>query len=176
LFLFADNQDRRGVFDKNVVKAFYTAGHLFDVLTLFGELDEKIAENRKYAKFKAAYIHNCLKNGETPIAGPLVGDEEGGVGADNEFLDIPTGGAAAGGSRPPPPSNIAPSNFPNLPASSSAPAMPAVSTSVSASKMDLYLKAQKLCKQAASALDYEDEKTAIENLQNALRMLQTGSA
>ena len=25
---------------------------------------------RKYAKWKATYIHNCLKNGETPIAGP----------------------------------------------------------------------------------------------------------
>ena len=26
---------------------------------------------------KAAYIHNCLKNGETPVAGPLVEEEEG---------------------------------------------------------------------------------------------------
>ena len=32
--------------------------------------------HRKYAKWKAAYIHNCLKNGETPIAGPLATGEE----------------------------------------------------------------------------------------------------
>jgi len=36
----------------------------------------QIESNRKYAKWKAAYIHNCLKNGETPISGPLPDDEE----------------------------------------------------------------------------------------------------
>lgn len=44
---------------------------LMDVLTTFGEHTDEIARNCKYAKWKAAYIHNCLKNGETPIAGPL---------------------------------------------------------------------------------------------------------
>lgn len=28
-------------------------------------------EHRKYAKWKATYIHNCLKRGETPQAGPI---------------------------------------------------------------------------------------------------------
>lgn len=41
-----------------------------DVLTTFGELGEEITKNRKYAKWKAAYIHNCLKNGEVPVPGP----------------------------------------------------------------------------------------------------------
>lgn len=41
-----------------------------DVLTTFGELTDEIANNRKYAKWKAAYIHNCLKKGETPVPGP----------------------------------------------------------------------------------------------------------
>lgn len=39
----------------------------------------------KYAKWKAAYIHRCLKNGETPIAGPLPEEgeeEEGAVGGE----------------------------------------------------------------------------------------------
>lgn len=36
----------------------------------FGELSEEATDKRKYAKYKAAYIHNCLKNGETPIPGP----------------------------------------------------------------------------------------------------------
>lgn len=60
---------------RNVVKAFYTSGMIYDVLDLFGELTEDVIQNRKYAKWKAAYIHNCLKNGETPIPGPLNDDE-----------------------------------------------------------------------------------------------------
>ena len=35
-------------------------------------------------------------------------------------------------------------------------------------------QAQKHCKYASSALTYEDVPTAIENLQKALRLLQTG--
>jgi hypothetical protein len=31
---------------------------------------------RKYAKWKAAYIHNCLKSGQTPVAGPLATGED----------------------------------------------------------------------------------------------------
>lgn len=49
------------------MKAFYTAGILFDILTNFSkELSEDFAKMRKYAKWRAAYIHNCLKNGEKP--------------------------------------------------------------------------------------------------------------
>ncbi|XP_076077837.1 vacuolar protein sorting-associated protein VTA1 homolog isoform X2 [Mytilus galloprovincialis] len=85
VFLFADNEDRAGRFNKNVVKSFYTAGMLFDVLGCFGEISEDIQKNRKYAKWKAAYIHKCLKNGETPVPGPLGGEdgEEGLSPADN---------------------------------------------------------------------------------------------
>ncbi|XP_069141119.1 vacuolar protein sorting-associated protein VTA1 homolog isoform X2 [Argopecten irradians] len=78
VFLFADNEDRAGRFNKNVVKSFYSSGMLFDVLSVFGEPSEDIEKNKKYAKWKAAYIHKCLKNGETPIAGPMKeeGEEE----------------------------------------------------------------------------------------------------
>lgn len=69
LFSYADKQDRESNFGKNVVKAFYTAGMIYDVLLTFGELSEEAAQNCKYAKWKAAYIHNCLKNGETPVPG-----------------------------------------------------------------------------------------------------------
>lgn len=37
-----------------------------------------------------------------------------------------------------------------------------------------FTKAQKLCKYAGSALQYEDVATAIENLQKALKLLSTG--
>ena len=55
------------------MKVFYTAGLLFDVCEVFGELTEEVAAQRKYAKWKATYIHNCLKKGETPIPGPMGG-------------------------------------------------------------------------------------------------------
>lgn len=53
-----------------------------DVLQQFGQLSEDLFEKRKYAKWKAAYIHNCLKYGEQPIPGPpkdrklLVGESD----------------------------------------------------------------------------------------------------
>lgn len=49
---------------------------IYDVLETFGELTEEVVQNRKYAKWKAAYIHNCLKNGETPVPGPMIDDSE----------------------------------------------------------------------------------------------------
>lgn len=42
---------------------------IYDVLLTFGELSEEAQKNSKYSKWKATYIHNCLKNGETPVAG-----------------------------------------------------------------------------------------------------------
>lgn len=56
---------------------------LMDVLTVFGELSEDIVKNRKYAKWKAAYIHNCLKNGEVPVPGPQSNNDE-----ENELNDL----------------------------------------------------------------------------------------
>lgn len=41
-----------------------------DVLSVFGEVSEEIINSQKYAKWKATYISNCLKTGETPIPGP----------------------------------------------------------------------------------------------------------
>lgn len=45
-----------------------------DVLNVFGDVSEEITNTQKYAKWKATYIHNCLKNGETPIPGPPTSD------------------------------------------------------------------------------------------------------
>lgn len=41
-------------------------------------------QHRKYARWKATYIHNCLKNGETPEAGPS-GLEAGPGGLDPDL-------------------------------------------------------------------------------------------
>uniref|UniRef100_A0AAZ3PNA3 Vta1/callose synthase N-terminal domain-containing protein n=1 Tax=Oncorhynchus tshawytscha TaxID=74940 RepID=A0AAZ3PNA3_ONCTS len=76
MFLYADNEDRSGRFHKNMIKSFYTSSLLLDVLSVFGELSEENIQHRKYARWKATYIHNCLKSGETPQAGPAGYEEE----------------------------------------------------------------------------------------------------
>ena len=86
LFLYADRNDRASNFEKSTIQSFYTAGLLYDVITTFGDLTEEAAQNRKYAKWKAAYIHNCLKNGETPVAGPLPTEDEEGEGSGKNYI------------------------------------------------------------------------------------------
>ncbi|XP_055528851.1 vacuolar protein sorting-associated protein VTA1 homolog [Wyeomyia smithii] len=232
LFLYADKQDRASNFGKNVVKAFYTAGMVYDVLQTFGELTEEVTQNRKYAKWKASYIHNCLKNGETPVPGPMKTEDDE---LENEFQNLqptgtdepreePTAGPSnaptqlpypsmgfqsfpqPGTGYPPqqPTSSGPPSASTNFttndpfstvkpPTPPSEPEKPPggfkpytgpqvssgdVSAPVGSSGVQLtadqLTKAQKYCKWAGSALNYEDVKTAIDSLQKALRLLQTG--
>ncbi|XP_064487991.1 vacuolar protein sorting-associated protein VTA1 homolog [Ornithodoros turicata] len=217
LFLWADGEDRAARFNKNVVKAFYTAGYIFDVLATFGELTDEIVNHRKYAKWKAAYIHRCLRNGEQPVPGPMKGDDEGfeedagavgGAGQSpangpaqvpgTDFPVLPQGfyvppgephappstssGSAWSGDAPSltvpipgaqaPPST--PSNASQLSPSLAAADLPAASNGVALQPEDFH-RAQKYCKYAGSALQYEDIGTAIDNLQKALRLLTTGS-
>lgn len=208
LFLYADKQDREQSYGKNVVKAFYTAGMIYDVLTEFGELTDEAAQNRKYAKWKAAYIHNCLKNGETPVPGPMPTEEDAGdlePGPSNiQTTDIVQPPAPNPSNTP----DVSPSNtsvlpdpsavnqlpnvpvtpelnpggfVPYMPTATSVPPQPAVRASPSFGdgnqvtlSADQVSKAQKYCKWASSALNYDDVKTAITNLSNALELLQTG--
>lgn len=77
------------------MKAFYTAGMLLDVCAVFGELSEEVAQQKKlvvtllrklhrtkcnflhrYAKWRAAHLHNCLNTGETPSEPAPKQDEE----------------------------------------------------------------------------------------------------
>ncbi|KAF4524833.1 hypothetical protein B566_EDAN014316 [Ephemera danica] len=205
LFLWADGQDRAAVFNKNVVKAFYTAGMLFDVMDTFGEPSETLSQNKKYAKWKASYIHNCLKSGETPIPGPMGGEEGeddfGAVGGSDQasstqmgfveppnigLPDPPTGfnphsGIQFPGYNPPPSAAPTPTDMlPSVPESTSfvpyqpAPASTPPSNSTSSLSPEQIQKAQKYCKWASSALNYDDIPTAVTNLEKALHLLKTG--
>ncbi|XP_074846561.1 vacuolar protein sorting-associated protein VTA1 homolog isoform X2 [Carettochelys insculpta] len=151
MFLYADNEDRAGRFHKNMIKSFYTASLLIDVLSVFGELTEENVQHRKYARWKAAYIHNCLKNGETPQPGPIgMEEEDDGVTSD--------------------PIQPTPQNIPAVDSS--------LYNAPSAGEIRLtpedFARAQKYCKYAGSALQYEDVSTAVQNLQKALKLLTTG--
>lgn len=217
LFLYADKQDREQNYGKNVVKAFYTAGMIYDVLTTFGELTDEATQNCKYAKWKAAYIHNCLKNGETPVPGPLQseeGDDPASSTSDSASIQpapentpqVP-GFTTDPGTPPAVPSSFGSNSFPDPSAAMRAasqlppvpytpdpnpggfvpydpsqqpqPAAPTLlfgdnSSALPQLSPDHISKAQKYCKWASSALNYDDVKTAISNLKNALELLQTG--
>lgn len=81
------------------MKAYYTAGVIYDALLSFGELSEEATDKRKYAKFKAAYIHTCLKNGETPVPGPPT--EAGDSDDNNMGAGAPTSGNEDGSAASP---------------------------------------------------------------------------
>uniref|UniRef100_A0A6I8NYD0 Vesicle trafficking 1 n=1 Tax=Ornithorhynchus anatinus TaxID=9258 RepID=A0A6I8NYD0_ORNAN len=162
MFLYADNEDRAGRFHKNMIKSFYTASLLIDVLTVFGELSDENVKHRKYARWKATYIHNCLKNGETPQAGPI-GME--GEGSDGESEDV---GTASLPTQPQPssssydPGSMPSSHFTGIqiPPGAHAPAntpaeVPHNTGDVRLTPED-FARAQKYCKFAGSALQYED--------------------
>lgn len=194
-----------------MVKAFYTCGIVMDVLVVFGELPEDILEKQKYAKWKAAYIHNCLKNGERPIPGPMGGidnqNNADGNDSENNYQNPPAGfNAPPGGgmpspsinipqrpSSPPasgqssrnsPPAGVVPGGFhPYVPPPSSTwennPVVPTVTPSADSNNLptldaEQITKVKKYCKFASSAMDYDDNKTAVLNLQKALALLQTG--
>lgn len=232
LFALADNQDRAGNFHKNMIKQFYTSSFLFGALTQFGELSEDIIEKQKYAKYKAADIARCLKNGIQPTAGPPGGDDTelsvpqpapigfGGYDPSSApqgtpYAVYPEGGvetytppqpthphpppgsvpvfppADQSSPVPKPRTHLPPQNDPPAPTpmQPQQPITPQVQQPLPTATPILqpgsitihpgltfkeYSQASKYCRYASSALDYEDAKTAINNLTKALRLLQTG--
>lgn len=178
--------------------------------------------NSKYAKWKAAYIHNCLKNGETPIAGPMPSEDDeasnfAGPSTPNpvgpppgQFMGFqpynpqqppqgPYQAPQAHYFEPPQPTNHTFSNDPFLSSNIRAPSPPrepekqpggfvpynpgnsssdyqayVPPSSEGGGNAEMMQKANKYCKYASSALQYDDIKTAIDNLQKALTLLTTG--
>lgn len=183
---------------------------IYDVLQTFGELSEEAIKNQKYAKWKAAYIHNCLKNGETPVPGPMKSEddleEEDNEAEPNEIPSSSQPEIPSFGFQNPEPSSS--SNFegsdetpslgevakrlPSPPAEPEKspggfqPFIPTETNYYQPQPVPIYSgeaanltpeqvqKAQKYCKWAASALNFDDIKTAIDNLQKGLKLLTTG--
>ncbi|KAJ8978504.1 hypothetical protein NQ317_002407 [Molorchus minor] len=213
LFEHGDQQDKAEIFNKNTVKTFYTTGMLMDVLDQFGPLADDLKEKRKYAKWKAAYIHNCLKAGEIPLPGPPRPPNDPGTGNQEELASyqrytgpIPFGTEGLnklptttpdeniGLNLPKPDDNfshapasspITPPVAPQQPAPFSPPPtiasgppatilLPAPAGGQESLTPEQIQKAQKYCKFATSALNYDDVKSAIENLHKALNLLQLG--
>lgn len=201
IFSKADMEDRESKFNKNLVKQFYTAGLLFDSLNYFGDLSEDLVTKKQYAKRKAMYLNRCFQTGEHPVPGPLLGDESGEnegdeEGASSDPNNLPT----APTNYPLPPTDnqtyYPPTNYPQVPQNNynqnyiESPPNPKprsiqqapeshfsqeiVSSNDQTSSIspEELLKAQKLCKFATSALQYEDVPTAIKNLEDCLNLLK----
>ncbi|KAH0951849.1 hypothetical protein HN011_000430 [Eciton burchellii] len=185
LFLYADKNDRAGNFSKNVIQSFYTAQVLYDVLTLFGELSVEAAQNRKYAQWKAAYIHNCIVNGETPVPGPIKeNDEESDpIEPSNDGKDTKLDENPESSSENAKDNDNASQDVPSIPVNPPATRTLSFELDNNAAcktegdsnlSMDQINKAQKFIKWAGSALDYDDVPTSVMNLQKALHLLTTG--
>lgn len=201
--------------NRNTAKQFFTAAQVFDMTAVFGELSDELAQKSKYAKWRAAYIIKCIKNGEKPL--PPEDETKNEQPASNEFSEQPPAYNASGSAvddekadydigQPPAAPNFNDFNDFNLnqinnltinsPKPSVPPSQPASShysnpvdySSAATSdqgqalsamngiriSQDDILKAQKYSKWASSALDYEDVKTAVGNLQKALNILTRG--
>uniref|UniRef100_A0A1I7UKJ6 Vacuolar protein sorting-associated protein VTA1 n=1 Tax=Caenorhabditis tropicalis TaxID=1561998 RepID=A0A1I7UKJ6_9PELO len=76
LFNFADKKEKQGIADKTVMHAFYTAGHIMDVLSLFGEIEEPFLSSKKYAKWKATQIFTCIRDGTPYVSSSKQETEE----------------------------------------------------------------------------------------------------
>ncbi|XP_009860276.2 vacuolar protein sorting-associated protein VTA1 homolog [Ciona intestinalis] len=186
LFVSADKQDRESNFNKHLVRTFYTSAILFDVLQTFKEeLPDKVVSLRKYARWKATYIHRCLKNNEAPIPGPI-GDEEGPLAGesystDNQAQPGPSYSAPGPSSSTyadPGPSSYTEQPKPNPRVQRQPEPQPQYEEDASSTDAglspDLMQQAEKLCKHAGSALQYEDVPGAINLLEKCLKLLRTG--
>ena len=172
LFEVADSEDRSGNASLRTVKTYLAASQLFESLAVFGDISEEISERTKYSKFRAATIMKAVKAGEKPPLPENI-DPLDQLPIPPPFAETPPGQqdppASTGDDRPsqlnlPPPTlPAAPSDgYRNTSSSTSEPQVSPLSVD----------KAIKLCKYASSALMLHDVPAAIENLQDALALLQ----
>ncbi|XP_078044915.1 vesicle trafficking 1 [Augochlora pura] len=191
LFRRADEKDRAGDFSRSTIQSFFTAGLLYDVLTVFGELSDEAMKHRKYAKWKATYINNCLKQGLIPVAGPVGEDTENIYSAEiDDGVDSQETAWKRGSSLDSDNTRNAFGNdsfdatTKNIPKKESVDGgtseirndyQPTTETEGGVSlTLDDMNKAQKFIKWAGSALNYDDVPTAVLNLRKALHLLTTG--
>ncbi|QRV86755.1 vacuolar protein sorting-associated VTA1-like protein [Ceratobasidium sp. AG-Ba] len=72
VFEAANNEDVQGNASRSTAKKFLAASYFLEILRLFGPLDAEasfVEETIRYAKFKAADIVRCLREGVTPTPG-----------------------------------------------------------------------------------------------------------
>ncbi|CAJ0585297.1 unnamed protein product, partial [Mesorhabditis spiculigera] len=193
LFDFADKKEKAGQIDKNLVHAFYTAGHMMDILSLFGEIDEPYASAKKYAKWKSTQIFGCLRDGtpyvpstqeERPPSFDNTATHHSSSDTGNPFEHTypgSTGDLQQPTSNYPPPLPPHPSSYghptppPAAPARPSPPMQSHIDNNsekvIGGPSFEEWEQARKFAKYAISAIDYEDVKSTADNLRKALAVL-----
>jgi vacuolar protein sorting-associated protein VTA1 len=181
LFNSADKQDRAGKFDKNVVKSFFTSHYMLLIVKGLGGLTEEVEAKQRYARWKAVEIDRCLKNGIPPTPGPP--GEGGGELSEQTVSPFPEEQLQPS-ARPTPkprslppepgPQPLYPPAYPLPPPTLEVIPPPAADATNAPTSLppEVVSEAQKKCKFASSALDYDDVGGAIAYLTEALELLK----
>ena len=96
IFAKADKVDRAGCATVNTARSFYAAAIFFEVLGVFGAVDEEVQHMQKYAAWKAADIQKAIREGRKPAVGPPKindGEEAAGCGPPADRRDLHAGAA-----------------------------------------------------------------------------------
>lgn len=170
VFNKGDDQYRKGKADMNTVKSLRAAATLFEVCTQFcpdGELPFDLQEKLTYAKFKAAEIFKCLKEGRTPVPPeevdemPMPPPDHAPPGGDTQVPGIPdipgvpdAETAPQAKSHPPPPASAASHPPPpsHTPAPASAPSARTQAAPTGKLSIEDLTKAEKHTKYAPSSV------------------------
>ncbi|KAJ1984955.1 hypothetical protein H4R34_000298 [Dimargaris verticillata] len=193
VFYNADNEDRAGKASKKTGLTFLASTIFMELLRIFGDLPSDVEEKLKYAKWKAKEIVQALREGRAPTAGPpapipsqpsptMVVDLPSDALPDQPSLDT---------SSPPPAAHPTPPVLPTPPPPSAALARANRAAPLQWTESDDALseldysegelgmvdpdvaaKAEKHTRFALSAMQFDDVKAAIDNLHQALALLQ----
>jgi vacuolar protein sorting-associated protein VTA1 len=192
LFDYADKKEKAGQIDKSVVHAFYTAGHVMDILSLFGEIDEPYASAKKYAKWKSTQIFACLRDGTpyTPSSQEPLDSIPGGSGMAHEHKYEDTNPFNEHQSTYQPPHQNHEFGLPTVPTHTNRPqpsvpaplpqpsstesfgSSSAPRSSNSVPSFDEWETTRKFAKYAISSIDYEDVKATVDSLRQALAVVE----
>ncbi|ETE70693.1 Vacuolar protein sorting-associated protein VTA1-like protein [Ophiophagus hannah] len=171
MFLYADNEDRAGQFHKNMIKSFYTASLLIDVLTVFGELTDEVNDENEQASSPIP---------SSQESEPLSTFQSSNIPTNSySGIHIPPGAHAPANTPAEVPHSTGETSTTIQPTPQNVPLVdPSLYNVQPAGEIRLtpedFARAQKYCKFAGSALQYEDVSTAVQNLQKALKLLTTG--
>ncbi|SHO78636.1 Uncharacterized protein MSYG_2983 [Malassezia sympodialis ATCC 42132] len=191
IFLGADNEEREGKASRSTAQSFLAASKFLELLQVFGPLEPDMQTKIKYAKWKAAQISKALREGSALTPGP---DK---TAMEREAAQTSSDDASQA-ARVSDAEEATQLKWPQVPRETDAPQVhvmaarstdqtskpPAEAGPLAAQPSDSedrapesglsvreIAHAQKLCRWASSALDYEDLETARTQLRQALSLL-----
>lgn len=190
LFSRADDLDRApsttlSVY-ANVIKLFVAAACCFEACELFEDVMPEVADRIRYAKFRATAIHKALQQNQTPakpddisaaaeisapVPDPVVSQPTTTTTPPITTTTTTTITAAPTAWQPVMQATRHNATLVGTPMAP-LPTAAADRQSFQSAPVAVVVQAQKLCKEAAAALQFDDVRTAIASLRKALHTLQ----